>query len=287
MQLGPWPEREFWRNSMPRKVKIAWFGLHRGEEPPLVSGTGAGGIFFSGCHLSCVFCQNWQISQGDIGLDYTVEELAKIMLELQASGASNIDLVTPTIWWQDIVVAVKAAKEQGLSIPIVWNSNGYENIELLKNLEGVVDIYLPDWKYSDDTLAEKYSAVSKYNEITRKAIAEMYRQVGTLQVVDGVAKKGLIVRHLVLPGMVNNSIRVLKQIAEIDKDIHIALMNQYAPTHLAARYPEINRTVTDKEFGVICDAAVQLGFTNGWIQDSDSQTIYFPNFTKQNPFSDI
>ena len=272
---------------MPRKVKIAWYGLHKGEEPPLVTGGGAGGIFFSGCHLRCVYCQNWQISQAGMGQEYSVNDLAKIMLELQSLGASNIDLVTPTIWWKEIIEAVQIAKAEGLKIPIVWNSNGYESVEIIKRLEGIVDIYLPDWKYSDDNLAYKYSGVRKYSEVTAAAIAEMYRQVRLLQMVDGMAERGLIVRHLVLPGLVENSLGVINNLAAIDPGIHLALMNQYAPTHLAGNYPEINRTVTDEEFNLVCDTAITAGFNNGWIQDSDSQMIYFPDFTKQNPFPNV
>lgn len=268
------------------KVRVAWYGKHFGEEPPLVGGEkqGAGGIFFSGCNLRCVFCQNKQISQENLGKYYTIDELAQIMLDLQNQGVVNIDLVTPTIWWSEIKQAIILAREKGLHIPIVWNSNGYESIEILKELDGLVDIYLPDFKYSDDDLAWEYSGVKKYRELAVAAIKEMYRQVGLFVENGGVGGSGLIVRHLVLPDAVENSFGILKEVAKIDPQIHIALMNQYTPLYGGKDIVKINRTVSGEEFAAVYDKLLELGFTHGWVQDAESQGVMVPDFGKDNPF---
>lgn len=268
------------------KVRIAWWGKHFGEEPPLVGNEsqGAGGIFFSGCHLHCIFCQNHQISQENFGCDYMIGELAGMMLKLQDQGAVNIDLVTPTIWWQQIKQAIVLAKEKGLTIPIVWNSNGYEAVNILKEMRGLVDVYLPDFKYGDNDLAWKYSGVKKYLEVTVDAIKEMYDQVGLFKEIDGIGKRGLIVRHLVLPGAVDNSCVVLEELSKIDKQIHIALMNQYTPLYGGKDLSELNRLVISEEFDLVYDRLLELGFVNGWAQDESSQGVLVPDFNKLNPF---
>ena len=273
-------------SSNNNKIKIAWYGKHFGEEPPLVGGAGqgAGGIFFSGCNLRCVFCQNKQISQENFGKDYTVAELAQVMLDLQNQGVVNIDLVTPTIWWLEIKQAIILAREKGLRIPIVWNSNGYEAVEILKELDGLVDIYLPDFKYSDDELAWEYSGVRKYRETAIAAIKEMYRQVGLFTENGGVGVSGLIVRHLVLPGAVASSVGVLEEVAKIDPQIHVALMNQYTPLYGGKDVAEINRTVTREEFADVYDKLLDLGFSHGWVQDEESQGVLVPDFRKGDPF---
>ena len=266
-------------------VKIAWFGKHFGEEPPLVGEAGAGGVFFTGCNLRCVFCQNYQISQQGMGKDYSLEEFAGIMLDLQKQGALNIDLVTPTIWAERIKKAVKKAREKGLMIPIVWNSNGYENTEMIRELEGVVDIYLPDFKYGDNELAEKYSGVKGYIEKAKAAIEEMLKQVGHLQISeDGIAKKGIIVRHMILPNNIENSFKVLELLHDIDKNIFIHLMAQYEPIYQADKFPELGRPITQKELDRVFDKLVVLGFENGWVQDLESHASFIPDFTKDNPF---
>jgi putative pyruvate formate lyase activating enzyme len=271
---------------MSDKVKIAWWGKHFGEEPPLIGNKdqGAGGIFFSGCNLCCVFCQNKQISQGNFGRDYSIDELVEVMLGLQKQGAINIDLVTPTIWWRQIKQAVILAKNKGLKIPIVWNSNGYELVDVLRELKGSVDIYLPDFKYSNNELAWKYSGIKRYLEVAKKAIEEMYSQVGLFKEVNGVGKRGLIVRHLVLPGAVENSYQVLKELASMDTRIHIALMNQYTPLYGAKDIPELNRAVDSEEFNLVYDYLLKLGFINGWVQDEGSRGVLVPDFKKDNPF---
>lgn len=266
-----------------KEVKIAWFGKHFGEEPPLVGNEtqGAGGIFFSGCNLRCVFCQNFQISQQGIGKYYSVAELAKIMTDLQSQGAVNIDLVTPTIWWKQIAEAVALAKQNGLAIPVVWNSNAYEAVAILRRVEDVVDVYLPDFKYGDDTLALKYSGIRKYSEVAIAAIREMLKQKGNF---DAEKNKGVIVRHLILPGCVENSIRALELLAEINPNLHISLMRQYVPVHKACDFPEINRRVTDEEFTEVYNALLDLGFENGWVQDEEDASAFLPDFTKAYPF---
>lgn len=270
------------------KVKIAWYGKHFGEEPPLVGGRnqGAGTIFFSGCNLRCAYCQNYQISQGGIGQEYSVDELADIMLRLQRDGAVNIDLVTPTIWWQQIKQAIILAKEKGLMIPIVWNSNAYEAVDILRQMNGLVDVYLPDFKYGIDELGQKYSDVPYYSRIATAAIREMFRQVGNVVVnEDGVAMRGLIVRHLILPNNIENSFQVLKILSQIDKNITISLMSQYAPIYKSAEFKELNRKITRKEFDAVFDQMRELGLENGWVQDGESAEILVPGFRKENPFN--
>jgi len=271
------------------KVKIAWVGKHFGEEPPLVGNKaqGAGGIFFSGCHLHCVFCQNYQISQENIGKEYSIEELAEIMLDLQAQNAVNIDLVTPTIWSKQIKEAVLKAKTKGLNIPVIWNSNAYESVEMIKSLEGIVDIYLPDFKYGIEEVGEKYSGIKKYPEIAKKAINEMFYQVGNLKIHNNIAYKGVIVRHLVLPNNLENSYKALEILAELDNRMHLSLMSQYSPLYNAAKYPEINRQLTKEEWSKIQKHLKRLEFENGWLQDLTSVEMLVPDFTKEEPFKKL
>ncbi|MFA6424524.1 MAG: radical SAM protein [Candidatus Magasanikbacteria bacterium] len=268
-------------------VKIAWHGKHFGEEPPLVGDKtqGAGGVFFSGCNLHCVFCQNMQISQQGMGKEYSVAELAKLMLDLQTKGAVNIDLVTPTIWYKQIKEAIVVAKSQGLIIPIMWNSNGFESQSLLREMNGVVDIYVPDFKYSDDELAFKYSGIKNYSQIAQTAIKEMLWQVGNFKMdKNGLGERGVIVRHLVLPNNIENSFKVLDILAGIDNRLHVSLMRQYYPLHDAKKYPELMRGVSDEEWKGVYDRMLDLGFKNGWAQDKDSAPVMIPDFTKEQPF---
>lgn len=270
---------------MDKTIRIAWWGLHLGEEPPLVGQKGAGTIFFTGCNLRCVYCQNYQISQQGVGRDYSLEDLVKIMLQLQDQGASNIDLVTPTIWFELIRTAIIEAKEKGLNIPILWNSNAYEGVEMLKKLEGLVDIYLPDFKYGDDELGFKYSGVKNYTEKATAAVQEMLRQVGYLKLSQkNIAQEGVLVRHLILPNNIENSFQVLARLKEIDGDIWISLMAQYEPTHRAENFPEINRNITSEEFTAVLNYFKKLGFHNGWVQEIGSGDFLLPDFTQKNPF---
>ncbi len=268
------------------KVQIAWFGKYFWEEPVLVGNReqGTGAIFFSGCNLHCVFCQNYQISQEGRGKFYNVNDLVDILLHLQEIGAVTIDLVSPTIWWEPIKEALVLAKKKGLKIPIIWNSNSYEDVSVLKRLKGLVDIYLPDFKYGDDKIAWRYSGVKNYSSIAFKAIQEMFSQVGLLKLDDNsIAKKGIIVRHLILPSNTENSFSVLKLLSQINKDIAVSLMNQYCPVYKAKDYPEINRKVIQEEFIKVLDYFSSLGFNNGWTQEDTDDTL-LPDFQKKDPF---
>ena len=269
------------------KIKIGWHGKHFGEEPPLVGtkNQGAGGIFFSNCNLHCVFCQNKQISQDRIGKEYSVEELAKIMLNLQNQGAINVDLVTPTIWWRQIKEAVEIAKAQGLIIPVMWNSNAFEPKQLIHNMNGAVDIFVPDFKYSDDEIGYKYSGIKNYSTAAQNAIREMLWQVGNFKIdKNGLGERGVIVRHLVLPNNVENSLKVLDILASIDVRLHISLMRQYAPLNDLKKYPELTREVNEEEWKTVYNYMLDLGFSNGWAQDKDSTSVMIPDITKAQPF---
>ncbi len=257
-------------------IRIAWFGLHFGEEPPLVGNKGAGTVFFSGCNLRCVFCQNWQISQENMGKDYSPEEFKKIMMDLQKKGALNIDLVSPTIWAERIRQPISEAKKEGLAIPVVWNSNAYESENILKKFESLVDIYLPDFKYGDNDVAFKYSGAKNYVEKAEESIKEMLRQVGSQKV---------IVRHLILPNNIENSKKALKLIKELDPEIRVSLISQYEPTYKAKNFPEINRNINKEEFEEVFNCLTELRLDHGWVQEMESHNKFLPDFTKENPFN--
>ena len=267
-------------------VRIAWWGLHFGEEPPFIGNKGAGTIFFTGCNLQCVYCQNYQISQQGIGKNYNLEELVGIMLKLQEMGALNIDLVSPTIWSDQIKEAIIEAKRQGLHIPIIWNSNAYEDVSMLKKLDGLVNIYLPDFKYGSNELGFKYSGIKNYVEEAQAAIKEMLKQVGNLKLSkEEIAQRGVLVRHLILPNNIENSLKVLKYLKEIDINLCISLMSQYEPINKAKDFPEIDRNITKEEFKEVFDCFKELGFKNGWVQEMGSNSILMPDFAKENPFN--
>lgn len=267
-------------------LKIGWIGKHFGEEPPLVGSKdqGAGGVFFSGCHMRCVFCQNYQISQQGLGKTYSIEEFVEELLRLEREGAINIDLVTPTIWYRQIKIALCSARKRGLTLPIVWNSNGYEEISLLHEMEGFVDIYLPDFKYGIDEVGERYSKIRQYSKIALNAIKEMERQVGYLKTFDNIAYRGLIVRHLILPNNLENSFRALEMLADFDLNIHLSLLSQFYPTNKANNYNEINRILTSEEARDVFNYAEKLGFYRGWRQELDSPLVMLPDFTEMKPF---
>lgn len=250
------------------KVKIASYNLHSGEEPPISGEKGSGTVFFSGCTLKCMFCQNYPISHLYNGKFYSVEELGEIFLNLQGRGAHNINFVSPTPYLFHIVKALEVAHKKGLHIPIVYNTSGYERSEIIKKLGNVIDIYLPDFKYYDDRLSRKFSGVKNYVENAYSAIAEMYAQVGDLLTdEDGIARRGVIIRHLILPGVTGNSKKVLKKIAESRfKDAHLSLMSQYFPAYKAAHHPEINRRILPGEYSEVEEYALFLGFSKGWFQ---------------------
>ena len=262
-------------------VKIALASLHHFEEPCISGGNGSGTVFFSNCNLSCVFCQNYKISQLGLGHDISIDELANIFLEQQRNNAENINLVTPTMYVPQIIEAIKIAKANGLKIPIIYNSNGYENVETIRLLKGYIDVYLPDLKYFDDNLAKKYSGINNYFENATNAILEMYFQVG-LPVFDenGLIKKGLIIRHLVLPNHIDNSKKVLLWIKEnLPKDVYVSLMAQYFPTYKAKDIEDLNRKLSKEEFEEIKNYLEKLDIHNGYFQElGEHEEEYVPNF---------
>ena len=263
------------------KIKIALYSVHDFEEPCISGKNGSGTIFFSNCNLNCVFCQNYEISQEGKGRFITIEELAKIMIIQQEKGVENINLVTPTSYTLQIIEAIKIAKQQGLKIPIVYNTNGYENVETLKLLEGYIDIYLPDLKYYYDDIAKKYSKIDNYFEYATSAIKEMYRQVGQPVLnEEGIMQKGLMIRHLVLPNNIENSKKVLKWIKEnIDENVFISVMAQYFPTYKAKEIQEISRKLTQEEFSEIENYLYEIGLENGYIQElGEHEEEYVPQW---------
>jgi len=243
------------------RAVVASFGAHHGEEAPLRGWAGSGTIFFSWCNLRCVFCQNWDISQRGIGREVEPRELADMMLELQAQGCHNVNLVSPSHVVAQIIAAVADAAPRGLRLPLVYNTGGYDSPEALALLDGIVDIYMPDMKYGDSALARKYSKVRNYVEANRAAVKEMHRQVGDLALDErGTAQRGLLVRHLVLPHGIAGTEQVLKFLAEeISTHTYLNLMDQYRPCYRADEYPEIDRPITAAEYGEALDAAARHG----------------------------
>lgn len=262
--------------------KIARVGLHHFEEPCLSGERGSGTIFFSGCNLRCLFCQNFEISHGGKGLEVSEKQLVSLMLYLQDSGAHNINLVTPSNYTNLLKDTLKIAKSQ-LKIPIVWNSSGYETVQNLKKLDGLVDIYLPDFKYSDDDLAWEYSHAKGYRKIAFDAISEMRRQQpDDVFGDDGMMQKGVIVRHLVLPGALENTKGVLQDISSIDDTMYVSLMGQYFPTPNVENHPILSRRITEDEYDQATQAFFDAGMQNGFSQELDSATEeYVPDFDLQ------
>jgi len=252
-----------------RRVVVSSYNLHFGEEPPISGHRGSGTIFFTHCNLRCCFCQNYPISQLGNGQDVEISDLAKMMLKLQDLGAHNINFVTPTHFVPQIVEALELAAGNGLKIPLVYNSGGYDSTDTLLLLDGIIDIYMPDAKYSDPNSARTYSRASDYFDVNRKALLEMYRQVGDLKMDrEGIAMKGLLIRHLVMPQDIAGSREVLEFIAKkISKNTYMSIMAQYHPAHLAFEFPELSRRITKKEYDVVLKIADELGLERGWRQD--------------------
>lgn len=248
-----------------RTSRVYSYAPHYGEEPPLVGSHGSGTIFFSGCNLACVFCQNYEISQMNQGQDVEAEGLARMMLELQDCGCHNINLVTPSHLISQILEALVLAREGGLKVPLVYNSGGYDSVETLRLLDGIFDIYMPDMKYGSDEMALKYSGAPGYARVARTAVREMHRQVGDLRMnCEGIAERGLLVRHLVLPGGLAGTAEVVRFLAgEISKNTYLNVMAQYRPEYDACRYPEIERRVTQKEYNEAVRLAASAGLTRG------------------------
>lgn len=283
-------------------IKIARAALHMWEEPCISGKSGSGTVFFSGCSLHCVFCQNDAIANGTVGREISGERLTEIFLELQENGANNINLVTAGHFLPQVVLALKRAKREGLTIPVVYNTGSYESVEALKMLEGLVDIYLPDLKYVDNTLSEKYSHAMDYFEVASKAIEEMVRQVGAPgfqkkgeskilsaetyndtcdeENVEILMKKGVIVRHLLLPGCVKDAKAVLAYLLNTyGNNIYISIMNQFTPLSNVKQYPELNRKVTKEEYDAVVDYAISLGIENAFIQEGDvAKESFIPQF---------
>ena len=262
------------------KVKVAYYSLHQWEEPVISGINGSGTVFFSNCNLKCIFCQNKKISTLGYGKEISNERLKEIFLELQAKGAHNINLVTPTHYVPQIVEVLKEAKTAGLNIPIVYNTSSYENVSTIMLLEGIVDVYLADLKYFDDSLGCKYSKCENYFEVAKAAIEAMYEQVGKFEIVDDLMVKGVIVRVLVLPGHADNSKNLIKYLHETyGNNIIISIMNQYTPVEVIDKYPNLNRKVSDEEYEEVIDFAVELGVEIAFIQEGETQdTSFIPDF---------
>ncbi len=248
---------------------ISSFNLHFGEEPPISGYRGSGTIFFARCNLHCVFCQNYPISQLGHGREISVEELSQIMLKLQKQGAHNINLVTPTHFVPQIVEAYDLATRENLHLPLIYNSGGYESLETLKLLDGIVDIFMPDAKYGNDEKALKYSNAPNYWQINKLVLKEMFRQAGNLKInEEGIATKGLIVRHLVLPENLAASMEIFQFIAkEISHYTYISIMAQYHPAHLSYQFTELSRKITKKEYQKVLEIADKEGLHQGWRQE--------------------
>ena len=256
---------------MGAQVKVSSWNLHRWEEPPISGSRGSGTIFFSGCTGRCRFCQNYPISHLGYGDAVSIERLAAMMLELQRKGAHNINFVTPTHFMPHILAALQPAIKGGLRLPLVYNTSGYERPEALSLLDGVVDLWLPDAKYSDDAIARRLSGFRHYVKHNRAALREIYRQVGVELILDdeGLARRGMIIRHLVLPGGLAGTVDVLRWIAtELSGQIHLSLMDQYFPAHLALGDPVLDRKVTWDEYQAALEAFDLAGLQNGWCQDT-------------------
>lgn len=263
------------------KIKVALASLHMFEEPCISGANGSGTVFFSNCNLNCIYCQNYKISQLGKGKEISIDELAQIFLKQQERKAHNINLVTPTMYVYQIIEAIKIARKNGLNIPIIYNSNGYENVQTIKLLDGYIDIYLPDLKYYSNALSKKYSKVDNYFDTATRAIKEMYNQVGNATFdQNGIIQKGIIIRHLVLPNHIQNTKNILKWIYEnMPKDIYVSVMAQYFPTFRAKDDDLINRKLTKKEYKEVLNYLYSLDLQNGYIQELGThEEEYVPDF---------
>ena len=270
--------------GMPDSIYAARAYLHKWEEPCISGEKGSGTVFFSGCNLKCVYCQNYAISGGETGKKISVERLSEIFLELEQKGAANINLVTGVHYADKIIKALDKAKVRGLSVPVVYNSSGYERVETLKVLEDYVDIYLPDFKYINGKTALKYSKAEDYPETAKKAIKEMVRQKPKILFDDnGIAEEGVIVRHLVLPNHTKESEKIIEYLFKsYGNSIFMSIMNQYTPIESLNLFPEIRRKVTQEEYDAVVDYAAELGVENAYIQEGDTQKESFiPDFDSE------
>ena len=266
--------------GMGASIQVARASLHMWEEPCISGTNGSGTVFFTGCNLKCVFCQNHSIAIGQKGKEVTPSRLADLFLMLQDKGAHNINLVTPSHYIPGIAQALTIAKERNMTLPVVYNTSGYDSVQSLSMLDGLVDVYLPDFKYVSGTLSKRYSHAEDYFEVASKSLAEMYRQVSDPVFEDDLIKKGIIVRHLVLPGCIADSKDVIRYLYETYGDrIFISIMNQYTPLPHVTSYPELNRKITDAEYDEVVDYAIDLGVEQGFIQEGDTASESFiPEF---------
>lgn len=265
---------------------VAHYGLHYGEEPPISGTHGSGTVFFSPCNLRCVFCQNHQISHHTVGEIASARRLTDIFFELRQRGAHNINLVSPTPYVPFIATAIRGARAEGFHLPFLYNTNAYETKETIKMMEGLVSIYLPDFKYWSGDVARRLSSAPHYPKVAAEAIEEMKAQVGNLVIEDGIASKGLLVRHLVLPGGLGGTKKVVKWIEDhLGIQTAISLMSQYSPVCNAHNFPLINRRIRHEEYDSIIDFVEERGFENVYIQELTSAEVLLPDFTKNRPFT--
>ncbi len=267
--------------KVPSDLVISRAALHFFEEPSISGANGSGTIFFSGCNLGCVYCQNYEISNGKAGKIVDVVRLSQIMMELQEKGAHNINLVTPTHYVDKIKDAIVIARSNGLHLPIVYNSSGYDDLESLKLLDGLIDVYMPDLKYYSRAVSYRYSNAKNYFDIATMAIEEMFKQVGKNEFQNNLMTKGVLVRHLILPGYISDSKKILLYLREKYKDsIYISIMSQYTPIHnLLGKYKEIDRKVTQDEYQEVIDFAINIGIKNAYMQVGDTaKESFIPNF---------
>ena len=266
---------------------VAHWGLHFGEEPPISGVKGSGNVFFSPCNLRCVFCQNYQISHKRLGKEVSPEQLAEIFFRLKAAGAHNINLISPTPYAPLIAHAIGRAKDQSLRIPFVYNTNAYENVSTIETLDGLIDIYLPDFKYAHAHIATRLSAAEDYPASARAAILAMKKQVGDLVLEDGLAKRGLLIRHLVLPGKLAGTKRIVRWIKEhLGTQTYLSLMAQYQPLYGATDFPMLKRKITDREYDTLVELLLEEGFENVFIQELESAPLFVPDFENENPFKE-
>lgn len=281
-QCGINRENELGFCGVPEQPKVAKAFLHMWEEPCISGTRGSGAVFFSGCNLKCIFCQNFDISQKNYGKVISIGRLQEIFIELINKGAHNINLVNPSHYMQAIRQALLNLKQQGkLTVPVVYNSNGYETMDALKSIEGLVDVYLPDFKYFSENTSLKYSKAQDYPEVSKKVIIEMYNQVGSpLLEESGIIQRGLVIRHLILPGHIKESISILNWISDnLPKSVYVSLMSQYTPYYACDKYPEINRPITRKEYEKVVNHLYKLGLEEGYVQERKSADVqYIPDF---------
>ncbi len=267
------------------KPIVSYYGKHFGEEPPISGSRGSGNIFFSSCNMKCIYCQNYQISHTLTGKEVSIDELVDIFLELERKGCHNINLVSPTPYIPMILSAIDMARKKGLNLPFVYNTNAYENVETIKLLAGYIDIFLPDFKYWNKNIARRLSDAEDYPDHAASAIMAMKRQVGDLSIKDGIAEKGILIRHLVLPNNLSGSINILEWVLNnLGNKTFLSLMSQYHPLHRAYEYPMINRRIKEKEYDELINFLLNNGFENVFIQDFESASTLIPDFRLEKPF---